>query len=236
MLGLARARLTHVADFFRELGLRRGLTVFPVWLLARREFVAVAWDIPPRQEPASEPPDVRWTVLDEAGLPAFTAECRELTAREVRQRWASGLDCLVLWRGSAMVAYRWDVPSAVGALYLPYLGRTLRLGPGEALTYETRTVPASRRLRLGAMLVAAAMDRARQRGDRRYVGFVASWNRASVQWAEGLGWERVGTVGWERAGLRRRYFATGAMSIVGDEVRFPPSRMAVDRSHRAPPF
>jgi GNAT superfamily N-acetyltransferase len=75
--------------------------------------------------------------------------------------------------------------------------------------------------RLGAELVSAAVERARRRGATRLVGLVAAWNRASLGWAEHLGWKRLGTVGYRRVGLGRRYFARGSMAIVGGEIRFP---------------
>jgi GNAT superfamily N-acetyltransferase len=153
----------------------------------------------------------------------FVAGCPELTAGEIRRRWVAGMECLVLRRGCGIAAYRWDVTAAVGALYLPYLGGIVRLAPGDVLVYDTRTLRTSRRLRLGAELLAAAVERARTRGDRRLVGLIATWNHASLRWADQLGWERLGTVGYRRAGLRRRYFATGAMAVVGREVRFLPS-------------
>jgi GNAT superfamily N-acetyltransferase len=199
------------------------LAVGAAWLLRRREFVAVAWPIPPEPEEGPGRLGARSGILDEPGLPAFVAECPELTAREIRQRWAAGLECLVLWHEEAIAAYRWDATWAAGPLYLPYLGLTVRLAPGDSLVYDTFTRAASRRLRLGAELVNAAVARARGRGVRRCVGLVAAWNRASLGWAEHLGWEVLGTVGYRRVGFRRRYFATGGMAIAGDEVHFPPS-------------
>ncbi len=222
MLVPIRVRLTRLDDLVRTLGPRRSLSVLPAWLFLRREFVAVARPIPALPEAGPARAGARWTVLDETGLRAFVAGCPELTAREIRRRWAAGIDCMVLWHAGAIVAYRWDVTGSAGAFHLPYLDRSVRLDPGDALVYDTRTLPASRRLRLGAELVTAAVERARRRGARRYMGLVAAWNRASLQWAELLGWERLGTVGWRRAGLRRRYFATGAMAIVDGEIRFPP--------------
>jgi GNAT superfamily N-acetyltransferase len=149
------------------------------------------------------------------------AQCPELTAREIRRRWAAGLECMVLWQDSVIATYRWDAIWSVGPIYLPYLDRFLRLAPGDSLVYDTRTLPASRRLRLGAELVSAAVERARQQGARRLVGLVAAWNRASLRWAEGLGWKRLGSVGYRHVGLRRRYFAKGSMAIVDGEIRFP---------------
>ncbi len=215
-----RARLLRAADPVRTLGLGRSLTVLPPWFLWRREFIAVASSIPARPQGIPRRPDVEWTVLDEAGLRAFVAGCPELTARVIRRRWAAGLESLVLWHDHVIVACRWHAIGSVGPLYLPYLGRIVRLPPGDALVFDTWTLPASRRLRLGTELVAVAMERARQRGNRRYVGLIAAWNHASLRWAEHLGWERLGTVGWRRVGLRRRYFATGALAIVDGEVRF----------------
>jgi GNAT superfamily N-acetyltransferase len=129
---------------------------------------------------------------------------------------------MVLWQDSAIATYRWDAIWSVGPIYLPYLDRFLRLGPGDSLVYDTRTLPSSRRLRLGAELVSAAVERARRQGATRLVGLVAAWNRASLGWAEHLGWKRLGTVGYRRVGLRRRYFARGSMSIEDGEIRFPP--------------
>ena len=222
MRGPLRDRLTRLADLVRTVGPRRSLTVLPVWLLLRREFVVVVTPIPALPEVAPARAGMGCTVLDEAGLRAFVARCPEMTEREIRLRWSVGIECKVLWHEGAIVAYRWDVTGAVGAFHLPYLGRAVRLDPGDALVYDTRTLPASRRLRLGAELVAAAVEHARRRGARRYLGLIATWNRASLQWAELLGWERLGTVGWRRVGLRRRYFATGVMAIVDGEIRFPP--------------
>jgi GNAT superfamily N-acetyltransferase len=88
----------------------------------------------------------------------------------------------------AIVAYRWDLTGPARPLHLPYLRRSVRLALGDALVYDLRTLPASRRLRLGTELVTAAVERARRRGARRCVGLIAAWNRASLPWAELLGW------------------------------------------------
>jgi GNAT superfamily N-acetyltransferase len=234
MLRSLRARLLRAADPVRALGLGRGLSALPPWFLWRREFVAVAWPIPARPIEITLRPGVEWRVLDEAGLPAFVAECPELAPEEIRRRWAAGLESLVLRHDRTIVAYRWDAIGAVDPLYLPYLRRIARLAPGDALVYDTWTLPARRRLRLGAELVAAAMERARQRGNRRYVGLIATWNRPSLRWAEHLGWVRLGTVGWRRVGLRRRYFATGALAIVDGEARFLPPVMPGGQAHGGP--
>ena len=240
MLGL-RSRLRVAADLARTVGPRRSVAIGAAWLLWRREFVAVAWPIPPQREEGPARPGARCALLDEAGLRAFMASCPELPAREIRRRWAAGLECLVLWHGEALAAYRWDATWAVGPLHLPYLGRALRLAPGDSLVYDTFTRPDSRRLHLGAELVNAAVVRARGRGVRRFVGLIAAWNSASRGWAAHLGWEAIGTVGYRRVGLRRRYFATGGMALVGDEVRFPlsgrpasASQLAPDRGERGP--
>jgi hypothetical protein len=92
-----RIRLTRVEDLVRTLGPHRSLSVLPAWLFLRREFIAVAWAYP---DPAGGRPGTsgaRWTVLDEAGLRAFVAECPELTAREIPRRWAAGIECMALW-------------------------------------------------------------------------------------------------------------------------------------------
>ena len=236
MRRVLRPHLTHAVDLLRTLGLRRGVGVLVGWLLLRREFVVVAWLIPPREtEPASRA-DVECRLLDESGLPTFAARCPELGMAEVRRRWAAGMECLVLWHDGAIAAYRWDVPAAADPIYLPYLGRRVRLAPGDVLTYEARTLPTSRRLRLGAELVDAAVARARARGDRRCVGLNAAWNHASLRWAQQLGWERLGTVGWGRAGLGRRYFATGAVSFVDGEIWFPPSPCPVGGRAKSRPL
>jgi GNAT superfamily N-acetyltransferase len=234
VLGPLRARLIRAADLLRAFGVGRSLTLLPGWLVLHREFIAVAWPIPGRAQEIPAPAGVRCGVLGEAELPAFAAGCHELTVGEVRRRWAAGLECLVLWRGSAIAAYRWEATAAAGAVYLPYLGTIVRLAAGDVLTYDARTLPASRRLRVGAELLAAAVERARTRGDRRCVGLIAAWNHAGLRWAEHLGWARVGSVGYRRVGLRRRYFATGAMALVGREVRFLPSAEPNDLPFRAP--
>jgi GNAT superfamily N-acetyltransferase len=228
-----RARLTRAANLLGAFGVGRSFTLLPRWLVLRREFIAVARPIPARAREIPALAGVQCRMLGEAELPAFAAGCPELTVGEVRRRWAAGLECLVLWRGPAIAAYRWDVTAAVGALYLPYLGTTARLAPGDVLAYDPRTLPASRRPHLGAELVATAVERARTRGDRRYVSLIAAWNHASLRWAEHLGWERVGSVGYRRVGLRRRYFATGAMALIGREVRFLPSAEPNDLPLRA---
>jgi GNAT superfamily N-acetyltransferase len=235
MLGSLRARLINVAYIVRTLGVRQSLTVVPAWLVTQREFVAVAWPVPPDAQEIPARPGVRCTVLDEATLPAFRAQCPELTAHEIRRRWAAGLECMILWQDSAVTTYRWDALWSVGPVYFPYLRRFLRLAPGDSLVYDTRTLPSSRRLRLGAELVSAAVERARWQGASRLVGLIAAWNRASLGWAEHLGWQRLGTVGYRRVGLRHPYFATGSMAIVDGEIGFPPRDVtARDPSDLAP--
>jgi GNAT superfamily N-acetyltransferase len=218
-----RERLTRTADLVRTVGLRHGVGLLAAWLFRRREFVAVAFPLAAWPEAPPDGSPLRCDLLGEADLPALLAGCPEATASEARRRWAAGLECLVLRQRDTILAYRWDVPADLGPIYLPYLGAMVRPARGDVLTYEARTLPSHRRGGLGVALFASGAARARARGARRCVGLIAAWNKAGLRWAEHCGWERVGTVGYRRMWSRRRYFATGMLALVDDEVRFLPS-------------
>jgi hypothetical protein len=189
----------------------------PGWFLGR-EFHVVATAIDVRVDVAA-PPAARCDVLREKDLIAFVRACPAMSAREVRRRWGEQQVCLVCWIGTEVASYRWDTAAAT---YLPYLGRRLRVAPGDVITLETRTLPGHRRTGAGSVLLKAKLDSVRGHGVRRLVGLVAAWNRPSLAWAAAVGWAQLGVVGYRRVGWRRRYFVEGALRLEGDDVVILP--------------
>jgi len=224
-----RAKLIHARDIIRDLGLSRGLRMGPRWLHARR-FHVLASPLDATLDVAA-PPGARCAVLDERDLPAFVRGAGAMSAREVRRRWRAQEECLVCWIEGEVSAYRWD---GRGTADLPYLGRRLRVAPDDGIVLECRTLPGRRRTRAGTLLVQARLERARALGIRRLVGLVAEWNQPSLAWAAGLGWSRLGVVGYRWTARGRRYLVEGALRLDGDElVVLPEDAMTASRESRS---
>lgn len=204
--------LYRLRDVHRTLGFRRLLWVAPQWLV-RQEYLVYVKDLrlPLPEVPAPGP--LRWTGLTEAQIGRVLAINPALSEAEIRRRLKEGQECLLAWIGESLVYYRWD---ATASPYLPYLGKTLRLLQGDINATDAFTHPAFRGRGIHAASTIVVLHRARDLGLSRVITIAAWWNAPALRVnLQKSGHTVVGTVGFWNAGLRRFYFATGAVCLEG---------------------
>jgi hypothetical protein len=189
--------------------------VGPLWVVRQRYLVLVR-DLTGPLPAAPARPDVRWTRLAEPDVPRLHATDPGLGLVEIRRRLAEGQECHLWWLGDSIVHYRWE---ATRSAYLPYLGLTLRLLPGDVCSTWSFTHPAFRRRGLLAATSPAQLHRIRAGGARRSIAIVAWWHTASLRVTrDGAGRTIVGAVGCWQLGPWRRHVAEGAVRFDGPGV------------------
>jgi hypothetical protein len=206
--------LFRLADASRILGIKKLLWVGLLWL-ARPEYIVLVRDL---QEPVPEPPPaascVRWTVFTEADIPRVLALNSLDSEAGLRRRLKTGQEGLLGWVGDSLAYYRWDV---VGPTRLHALCGTVELREGDLLTLLAFTQPRLRGQGLHGSSTSIVLRRARERGLRRAITFVAWWNRPALRVAEvKAGRERVGTIGWCNVSPWRHIVATGDVRLAQD--------------------
>jgi hypothetical protein len=180
--------------------------VRPRYLVLTRSLDGPLPPVPPR-------PDLRCSTLTEADVPSLTAVDPGLDIAEIRRRLDEGQACHLYWIGESLAHYRWE---ATRLAYLPYLGLTLRLLPGDMCSTWTFTAPAFRGAGLMTVTSPASLHRMHAQGARRAVSVVAWWNTPSMRVTrQTAGRAVVGAVGCWRIGRWRRYFAEGAVRLDG---------------------
>lgn len=122
---------------------------------------------------------------------------------EVRRRLASGYRCLVSRVAGQIVG---DVWFAAGDVWLPRLGRRVRLGPSDVYLYYASLSPELRGRNIGTARSRAVGEWLRREGYRRAVYAVSPYNRPALGVAAKLGAERLGSIGYVRVGPLERNF------------------------------
>src|SRR5262249_43934548 len=123
---VAFSSLHRVQDVSADVGWCQALRIAPEWLVCRRYLglgaglKKLALERPPW-------PGLRVTTLGPADVPALSAVARRMPREDVARRLAEGQQCTLGWWGRELAHARWDSTAPV---YLPYLGRVLRSGPG----------------------------------------------------------------------------------------------------------
>ena len=182
--------------------------VGPLWLVCRR-YLVLTRDLTTALPPVPHRPDLRWTTLTETDAPRLVAMNPTLGLAEVRRRLAEGQECHLCWSGNALAHYRWE---ATGPVYLPFLGLTLRLLPGDVCGSWSFTHPVFRGSGMHTATTLAALHRLRSRGLRRTLSLVAWWNDAALQVTrDRAGRNVVGAVARWQVGPWRRHVAEGAV-------------------------
>ncbi len=205
--------LVRFLDATRFLGFRNMLWIVPCWLVRPRYHVMTR-DLrrPLPEVPPGEP--LHWKELTEADLAQILAINPAMSEAEIRRRWDEGQECQLGWIEGALVYHGWHARRPV---YLPYLGRTLRLLEGDYLLSDTFTHPAFRTRGIQLRTSIWSLHRARDQGCTRHLAINAWWNAPSLRVAQNTGFRRVGTVGYWTVGLRRFAFATGDVCLEGDD-------------------
>ncbi len=200
------ALVYRLLDANRTLGIRRLLWVAPQWLL-RQEYLLLVKDLRSPLPEVPVPESLRWTPLTEAELDHILAMNRALSETEIRRRWKEGQECLLCWSDESLVHYRWD---ATASTYLPYLGKTLRLLPGDTHATDVFTHPLFRGRGIQTASSVLALHRAKELGFSRFITMPAWWNAPSLRVnLEKTGRRVVGTVGCWNLGVRSYHFTTG---------------------------
>jgi hypothetical protein len=182
--------------------------VGPRWMVCRR-YLVLTRDLTPAPPPARHRPDLRWTMLTDPDVPRLVAMDRTLTLSEIRRRLAEGQECHLCWSGDALAHYRWE---ATGAVYLPFLGLTLRLLPGDVCATWVFTDSAFRGSGVHTATTLTALHRLRSRGLHRTLSVVAWWNDAALRVSrDRASRDVVGTVSRWQVGPWRRHVAEGAV-------------------------
>jgi hypothetical protein len=204
-------RLAHRAlDARRTIGLIRLARVAPRWLM-RREFLVTVKDLTGPLPSIVPSPGVSWRCLAAAEIPRLVTSSPTLTAAEVWQRVREGQECWVAWMGDIPAHWRWETCAET---HLPYLRRTVRPLDGDLWTVDAYTHPTQRRRGLYTAATVTAMHRARERGRRRLIGLLATWNSPVRHIAEKkLQRSVVGTVGYWTVSGWRAPFVTGRVQL-----------------------
>jgi len=203
---------TRLREVAREIGWARALRVAPRWALASRYEV---WEFVHGPASRYPPPfardDLQLVAIGRDEIAAVLA-MNPLTSREeIARRLAEGQEGRLVRHGGEGVYVRWD---AFGDHFLPFLGCLFRLLPGDHHPGAAYTVAGWRGRGVHGALLAWAMHAARERGCRRSLGLVATWNEPARRAVVSAGWRGpVGTIG-RRAFGRPRRVATGAVELV----------------------
>lgn len=202
----------RVRDISVDLGWPRSLMIAPRWLVCRRYLGLVA-DLRELDLDRPLPPEMRVTTLCTSDVPALGALNRELTREAVTRRLDEGQQCTLGWWGGELAHARWESTVPV---YLPYLGRTLRPGPGDQVVVDIYTSAAFRGRGIAGTVMTDASRRARAAGVSRLVWLAAWWNRRSLGLARQFASRAEGVVGYWALGPWRRYFVSGRIRFESD--------------------
>jgi ribosomal protein S18 acetylase RimI-like enzyme len=124
-------------------------------------------------------------------------------AEVVRRRLDRGERCFAARHGERLAATAWV---ATGSVLIPYLGRTLELGDGDAFVYEAYTAPDLRRRGVAQALESRLTRLLRAEGRRRLLRTVLPENAAGVAMHAAFGNRPIGTIGYVKAGPWRHDF------------------------------
>ena len=161
------------------------------------------------------PGKIRWTTLVEADIPDLLVSNPALREEDIRRWAADGQECTVARLGPTLVHYLWEASRPV---YLPYLGRTLKLVDGDRCTTAVFTHPAFRNRGLYAASSVRALHEARRRGFVRMLGLAEWWNAPALHVMQDIaGRHVVGVVGYWQLGPWRLLYGRGGVRL-GEDI------------------
>jgi hypothetical protein len=154
------------------------------------------------------------TAIAEADFAVIERLDPALTPAEISRRWAEGQEGHVWWLEGTPAHSYWITRKPVR---LPYLGRTFRPAPGDVFVVDAFTRADLRGRGLDRLSGLDYLHRERAAGLRRSVALVASWNAPAHRVSrDRMGYTLAGSIGFHRALLARRYFATGLVRLDAD--------------------
>ncbi len=205
------ALLASLRDIRGEFGTTKSVAIAASWLV-RASFEVFVFEHGAHRDypPVPALGSLRLTAAGESDLARMAALNPAVDERELRRRLAEGLSGTLVWEGDELVHVRW---AALVDHYLPYLGLTFRLRPGDQHRMSSFTRPDRRDRGLHKALVAWGVHDSRARGVLRSIGLIATWNEPPRRSVLRAGWRPVGAIGFWRLGPFRRYVASGAVQL-----------------------
>ena len=193
-----------------------GLPVVAASWLARRAYLVTVRATAVEAVAPRPRSGARWSrIVDPAEWPGGATPAMG-GPQAIRRRLDQGQECWVAWVDGEPAHWRWETARPV---FLPYLGKTLRLAAGDSAVVDVYTAPRFRGRGLHTEGTFLALERASARGSTRLVGLVAWWNAPARRVMEiKTGRMVVGAVGYWRLAGARRYFARGRVRLEPDGI------------------
>lgn len=220
-LGL-KPKVHIMSDLVQEFGLSKFSTRILPWLLCRRYFFFSQTIETSSGVPRSVIPFHLTEMKEDDFKSLMQLRVGFHNPDIIRRRLREGHICFLGWSERSLIHARWIF---VRSVYLPYLHRTLVLGPGEVYGDETYTVPKFRRQ--GFLLNAGFLvrERLKELGFRRITCAVASWDSFIQRYAERIHFEQVGEGGYLDLLVLKKFFWRGKVrelnkkeiTVVSDE-------------------
>jgi hypothetical protein len=170
--------------------------------------------VPPRL-----PLEMHVVGAEELGLFRDCLEEAGLDWGEAQARAARGDLCTVVQSEGRLVHVRW-LTTQVG--FIPELGATLRLQPGEAYVYASLTPPAERGGGVQPAVSALMMQWGRARGYRRHIFYVRGDNPSALAIVDKIGARRMRTVRCLRFARGNGLWVTGLRRDALPRIEFRP--------------
>lgn len=123
--------------------------------------------------------------------------------------------CFLGWLEDKPVHLRWNF---VGSIYLPYLGRTLCLAPGEIWADEGYTSPLYRGRGIYDYASRHVRSSLYAQGFKRISNTFASWQHSLQMQSQYLGMERIGEAKYLNLFGFKKYFWQGGVVDCGDQT------------------
>lgn len=137
------------------------------------------------------------------------------TPEILKKRFQQGHICFLGWKDDRPIHLRWNF---IGSIYLPYLKRTLCLGPGEIWADEAYTAAEFRDHKLfahtGYLLRRILYDH----GFTRVSNAFAAWSLSLHRYSEDIGMRRIAEVRYLNLPGYRKYVWEGEIVDRGDQT------------------
>ena len=205
----ARLR-SRFKDASTVLGTPRALILSFRWLF-QRDYDVFCLDLNRFEAEPVQNPGVSWSDLCPSRMTDLLKTNSQLEAAELEGRLKKGHRCLLGWVDGSIAHYRWDFD---GVASLWFLGLECAALPGDIVVLDVYTRPEARG---GGIYTASAVNaalKAKQQGYKRYITFVATWNRPPQHvWREVLRSDHVGLIRYRPVFSSKRHCLHGDITM-----------------------
>jgi GNAT superfamily N-acetyltransferase len=196
-------------DACAVLGAGRALTLSFRWLL-QRDYDVFCLDLERYQAESIRKKSLKWTELEPGQVPDLVKVNPQLQANDLLQRLDKGQRCLLGWVQGKIVHYRWDCDSPS---HLWFLGMDCQPLDGDIVVVDVYTCPEVRGSGIYSASAIRAALMAKELGYRRYLTFVAAWNRPPQHiWRNVLNAQQVGSIKYRPYGPGSKHRITGRIA------------------------